>query len=101
MQSTARNVVGADTLKDIKPSDLSPNEAIRLLKLGLEQERRALGIPDVMPPEHQPPPEDKYGYESVEDKMARVRKYRELADRFRKFVRDRDKVDHAKAAASS
>ncbi len=54
MQSTARNVVGADTLKDIKPSDLSPNEAIRLLELGLEQERRALGIPNVTRPEHQP-----------------------------------------------
>ena len=29
------------------------------------------------------------------------REYRELADRFRKFVSDRDKDDHAKAAASS
>jgi hypothetical protein len=50
-----------EALKYIKASDLSPNEAFRLLKLGLEQERRALGIPNVMPPEHQPPPEDKYG----------------------------------------
>ncbi len=90
-----------EALKYIKASDLSPNEAFRLLKLGLEQERRALGIPNVMPPEHQPPPEDKYGNESVEDRMARVRKYRDLADRLRKFVSDREKDDHAKAAASS
>ncbi len=90
-----------EALKYIKASDLSLNQAFRLLKLGLEQERRALGIPDVMPPEHQPPPEDKYGYESVEDRMAWVRIYRDLADRSRKFVGDRDKVDHAKAAASS
>ncbi len=100
-QAGMARVATAKALKYIKASDLSPNQAITLLKLALEQERRALGIPDVMPPEHQPSPEDKYGNESVEDRMARVRKYRELADRFRKFVSDRDKDDHAKAAASS
>jgi hypothetical protein len=46
-----------------------------------------------------PPPEDKYGNESVEDMMARVRKYRDLADRFLKFVSDREKGHHAKAAS--
>ena len=70
-----------EALKYIKASDLSLNQAFRLLKLGLEQERRALGIPDVMPPEDELPPEDKYGNESVEDRMARVRQYRDLADR--------------------
>ena len=92
---------GVEALKYIKASDFSPNQVSRLLKLGLEQERRALGIPDVMPPEHQPSPEDKYGNESVEDRMARVRKRRELADRCLKFVSDRDKDDRAKSAASS
>ncbi len=100
-QARMARVAMAKALKYIKASDLSLNQAFRLLKLGLEQERRALGIPDVMPPEHQPSPEDKYGNESVEDRMARVRKRRELADRFSKFVSDRDKDDHAKAAASS
>ncbi len=45
------------------------------------------------------PPEDKYGNESVEDRMARVRKYRDLADRLLKFVSDREKGHHAKAAS--
>ena len=98
-QARMARVAMAKALKYIKASDLSPNQAITLLELGLEQERRALGIPDVMPPEHQPSPEDKYGNESVEDRMARVRKYRELADRFRNFVSDREKGHHAKAAS--
>ena len=84
-------------LKQFKPKDLTASEATRLLKMGLEQERRALGIPKLRPPEHQPPTDDEY--ESVEDMMARVRKYRDLADRFLKFVSDREKGHHAKAAS--
>jgi hypothetical protein len=49
------------------------------------------------PPEHHPPKDDEY--ESVEDKMLRVRKFRDLADRFLKFVSDREKGHHAKAAS--
>ncbi len=49
------------------------------------------------PPEHHPPKDDEY--ESVEDKMLRVRKFRDLADRFLKFVSDWDKGHHAKAAS--
>ena len=84
-------------LKALTQLDLTASEVIRLLKLGLEQERRALGIPKLRPPEHHPPKDDEY--ESVEDKMARVRKYRDLADRFLKFVSDREKGHHVKAAS--
>ncbi len=42
-------------LTQFKPEDLTVSEVIRLLKLGLEQERRALGIPKLRPPEHHPP----------------------------------------------
>ncbi len=35
-----------------KPEDLTASDMIRLLKMGLEQERRALGIPKLRPPEH-------------------------------------------------
>ena len=84
-------------MKALTQLDLTASEATRLLKLGLEQERRALGIPKLRPPEHHPPTDDEY--ESVEDKMLRVRKFRDLADRFLKFVSDREKGHHAKAAS--
>ena len=87
----------AKALKALTQLDLTASEVIRLLKLGLEQERRALGIPKLSPPEHHPPTDDEY--ESVEDMMARVRKYRDLADRFLKFVSDREKGHKAKADA--
>ncbi len=81
----------------IKQKDLTVSMATRMLKMGLEQERRALGIPKLSPPEHHPPTDDEY--ESVEDKMARVRKFRDLADRFLKFISDREKGHRAKAAS--
>ena len=96
-QARLARVAIVKALKALNQMDLTVSEAIRLLKLGLEQERRALGIPKLRPPEHHPPTDDKY--ESVEDMMARVRKYRDLADRFLKFVSDREKGHHAKAAS--
>ncbi len=97
LQARLARVAIVKALKALNQMDLTVSEAIRLLKLGLEQERRALGIPKLRPPEHHPPTDDEY--ESVEDMMARVRKYRDLADRFLKFVSDREKGHHAKAAS--
>ncbi len=84
-------------LTQFKPEDLTVSDMIRLLRMALEQERRALGIPKLSPPEDHPPTDDEY--ESVEDKMLRVRKFRDLADRLLKFVSDREKGHHAKAAS--
>ena len=97
LQARLARVAIVKALKALNQMDLTVSEAIRLLKLGLEQERRALGIPKLSPPEDHPPTDDEY--ESVEDMMARVRKYRDLADRFLKFVSDREKGHHAKAAS--
>ena len=96
-QARLARVAIVKALKALTQLDLTASEATRLLKMGLEQERRALGIPKLSPPEHHPPTDDEY--ESVEDEMARVRKYRDLADRFLKFVSDREKGHHAKAAS--
>ena len=97
LQARVARVAIVKAMKVLKQKDLTVSEAIRLVKLGLEQERRALGIPKLRPPEHHPPTDDEY--ESVEDKMLRVRKFRDLADRFLKFVSDREKGHHAKAAS--
>ncbi len=97
LQARLARVAIVKAMKALKQKDLTVSEAIRLVKLGLEQERRALGIPKLRPPEHHPPTDDEY--ESVEDKMLRVRKFRDLADRFLKFVSDWDKGHHAKAAS--
>ena len=97
LQARVARVAIVKAMKVLKQKDLTVSEAIRLVKLGLEQERRALGIPKLSPPEDHPPKDDEY--ESVEDKMARVRRFRDLADRFQKFVSDWEKGHHAKAAS--
>jgi len=86
-----------EALNRIKVEDLTQKNAIRLLELGLEQERRALGIPTITKVEHEHAPDDVY--ESVEDRMARVREFRDLAVRFKEFVASREVEEYVDAAA--
>ena len=86
-----------EVLKDVTPENTTKSEAIRLLELGMEQERRALGIPTVTKIQHEHPTDDTY--ESVEDRMERVRRFRDLATRFEQFVEGRDRRENVRIAA--
>ena len=84
-------------LAKIDVDKLTASEAIRLLDLGLEQERRALGIAVVTRIEHERAPQD--DYESVEERMDKVKQFRDLADRFSVFVAGKRRRNRAQIAA--
>jgi hypothetical protein len=71
----------------IDPATLTVREAIELLRLGLIEERRALGLPDAFT--FAPPTKDEHGdYQSV---ITHINRQRELSDLSKKLLEFVDK----------
>jgi len=76
---------GLEKLQELTTSDFSAREAIDMLKLGVDIERRAIGLPDEFV-HHEVIDSE---YEAPMDKLARIEQDRELAVRLAKFIKKR------------